>query len=132
MKKYNLDHFQKTDWTFLLLKKNKIIYRSKKERLQPLIFCLKNKKALLKGATVYDKIVGRAAALLMIYGKIKSVSTPIISRSALKEFGKTNIKVEYGATTGRIMNKKGDDTCPMEKLSQNKKPGQFFLIMMEK
>ena len=132
MKEYNLDYFQKTNWTCVLIKNGKIIYRSKKERFFPLLFCLKNKKSLLRNAMVYDKIVGRAAACLMIYGRVKSVMTPVISRSALAEFRKTKIKVEYKKITGRIMNRAGDDLCPMEKLSRNKKPGQFALIMMNK
>jgi len=132
MKKYNLDYFEKTNWTFVLIKNGKIIYRSKKERLLPLLFCLKNNPGRLKNAVVFDKIVGRAAALLMIYGKIKSVMTPTISRSAVKELEKHKIKVEYKTITGKIMNKAGDDLCPMEKLSKNKKPGEFARIMMEK
>lgn len=132
MKKYNLEYLEKSAWTFVAMKDGQIIYRSKKEGLRPLVFCLKNKKGLLKNAAVYDKIVGRAAACLMIYGQIKSVMTPVISRSALKEFQKYNIPVQYLKTTSKITNRKGDDLCPMEKLSKNKKPDAFARIMLEK
>ncbi|MFA6047399.1 MAG: DUF1893 domain-containing protein [Parcubacteria group bacterium] len=138
MKKYNLAYFQKSNWTFVLMKNGKIVYRSKKEGLKPLLFCLKNRSVgnnnycSLQNAVVYDKIVGRAAACLMIYGKVKSVMTPTISRAAIAKFKKYNIKIEYLKTTGKIMNRLGDDICPMEKLSRNKKPGEFARIMMEK
>lgn len=132
MKEYSLEIFQKTRWTFVLMKSGKIIYRSKKEGLRPLLFCLKNKKALLKNAIVYDKIVGRAAACLMIWGKAKSVMTPTISRSALKELKKNKIAVEYKNITGKIMNRAGNDLCPMEKLSKGKSAREFSIILLDK
>lgn len=132
MKKYNLEHFKKTTWTFIVIKNGQIVYRSKKEGLRPLIFCLKYKKDILRGATVYDKIIGRAAAYLMIYGRAKNVMTPVISRSALKEFQKYKMPVQYRKTTGKIMNRRGDDLCPMEKLSKNKNPDEFARIMLER
>jgi hypothetical protein len=132
MKKYNLDYFQKTKWSFILIKNNKIIYRSKKEGLQPLIFCLKYRENNLKNSLVFDKIIGRAAAFLMIHGKIKSIMTPVISRSAIREFKKNRINVKYGSITEKIMNKSGNDLCPMEKLSRNKKADEFARIIMKK
>ncbi|HLN19369.1 MAG TPA: DUF1893 domain-containing protein [Patescibacteria group bacterium] len=131
MKEFNLEKFNETRWTFVVIKNNKITYRSKKEGLKPLLFCLKEKKDLLRNSTVYDKIVGRAAACLMIYGKVKSVITPVISRSALRELEKYQIKINYQKTTGKIMNQGGDDICPMEKLSKNKNPDEFARIMLK-
>lgn len=132
MKEFNLENLAKTKWTFIVIKNNKIVCRSKKEGLKPLLFCLRRKSEVLKNSTVYDKIIGRAAACLMIYGKVKNVMTPVISRSAIQELKKYNIKFEYLKTTGKIMNKKGDDICPMEKLSRNKKPDEFARIMLAK
>ena len=40
---------------------------------------------------IVDKIVGKAAALLMAYGKVKQVHTNIIAKDAIKVFGKYNI-----------------------------------------
>jgi hypothetical protein len=130
MKKYNLAYFSGKNWAFVLTKNNKILYRSKKQGLRPLVFCLKYKKDQLKNAIVFDKIIGRAAALLMIHGQVKSAMTPVISRSALAEFRKEKIETEYGNTTEKIINRKGDDICPMEKLSKGKNARQFAEIMI--
>ena len=132
MTKYNLDYFQKKSWSLVLIKNSEIIYRSKKQGLAPLIFCLKNKPGLLRGATVYDKLVGRAATLLMIYGKVKEVMTPAISRMALVELKKNNINSEYGEVVGKIMNRKGDDLCPMEKLSSGKSAEEFAGLLLNR
>lgn len=132
MKKFSLEFFTKTRWVFVLVKNNKIIYRSKKQGLAPLIFCLKNRPKELAGAHAYDKVIGRAAVLLLIHGKAKRVMTPLITKNALKLLEKNKIKVEYGKTAQKILNKKGDDLCPMEKLSAGKGAKEFAEILMKK
>ena len=95
-----------------------MIFRSKAERLKPLIFCIKKHKKEMRGAIAFDKIVGRAAAMLLAHAKVKKVWTPIISQDAKKYFKKNRIKIEFKKEVKNIMNQKGDDLCPMEKLSR--------------
>lgn len=132
MKEYSLDYFIGRPWSFVLIKKGKLIYRSKKQGLAPLVFCLKYKKNILHGAIVYDKIIGRAAACLIIYGKAKKVMTPVISQSAITIFKKHEIPAEYIKITGKILNKKGDDQCPMEKMSSGKSAKEFACLLINK
>ncbi|HRY52577.1 MAG TPA: DUF1893 domain-containing protein [Candidatus Portnoybacteria bacterium] len=129
MKEYSLDFFLAKGWAFALVKENKIIYRSKKQRLLPLLFCLKNYKAQMRGAMVFDKVVGRAAALLLVCGGVKKVITPLISRNALQVLARGGAEVKYQKIVKNILNMKGDDLCPMEKLSQGKKAEEFAKIM---
>ena len=68
---------------------------------------------------IADKVVGKAAALLMAYGKVKEVYTPTISTPALKVFKNHNIEIHYDKEVGRIINRKGDGLCPMETLCLN-------------
>ena len=83
----------------------------------------------MRGAVVYDKVVGRAAALLLAYGKVKKVLTPLISRGGLLVLKRGGIKVEYKKMVKNILNSAGDDLCPMEKLSQGKNSVEFAKIM---
>jgi len=119
MKKiFNLDYFLEKRWSFVLIKNGKIIFKSKAKRLKPLIFCLKKHQKEMRGAIVFDKIVGRAAAMLLAYAKVKEAWTPTISQDAKKYLKKNKIKIEFKKEVKNIMNRKGDDLCPMEKLSQ--------------
>lgn len=119
MKKiYNLDCFLAKPWSFVLIKNGKIIFKSKAERLKPLIFCIKKHKKEMRGAIAFDKIVGRVAAMLLAHAKVKEVWTPIISQDARKYLKKNKINVEYKKEVKNIMNQRGDDLCPMEKLSR--------------
>ena len=63
-----------------------------------------------------DKVIGRAAALLMVLGEIKEVHTLIISEPAIKVFEKYNIPCFYDKKVERIVNRTGDGLCPMETL----------------
>ncbi|MFA6393434.1 MAG: DUF1893 domain-containing protein [Patescibacteria group bacterium] len=132
MKEYNLDYFSRTGWSFIFLKKDKIVYRSKGRGLQPLLFCLKNKREDLKGATVYDKVVGRAAALLLVHGKVKKIMTPSITGDALARLKEKNIQVDFGFLAKIILNAKGNGPCPMEILSKGKNAGELFRILTGK
>ncbi len=69
----------------------------------------------LDGADVADVVVGRAAALIMASRGVKSVYAGVLSmcgKAALEEAG---IPFEYGELTQNIINRNGDDLCPMEK-----------------
>lgn len=92
------------------------VFTSQERGVKPLLFLLKKKKEFLKGASVADKVIGKAAALLMVLGEIKEVHTLIISEPAIKVFEKHNIPCFYDKKVTRIVNRTGDGLCPMETL----------------
>ncbi len=75
-----------------------------------------NDPAFLKGATVADKVVGKAAAALMIKGGVASVYTNMISEPAAGLLAGSAIKVSYGQIVHHIENRSRTDWCPLEKL----------------
>ena len=68
----------------------------------------------LQGAYVVDKIVGKAAAMLMTLGGVSGCYTLTVSRAALDWFVGHGIPVEYGVCAEYIVNRTGDGMCPME------------------
>ncbi len=70
-------------------------------------------------ATVGDKKIGRASALLLVHGKATKVYTPVISKPAIEVF--KAFKVDYTAdeVVDNILNQTQTDLCPMEKKVQN-------------
>lgn len=72
-----------------------------------------------KGAFVADKVIGKASALLLVYGKVQEVYTPTISKPAAKVFEDNNIKYSADKIVDNIINRTGTDLCPMEKKVQN-------------
>ena len=92
------------------------VFTSQERGVKPLLHLLTEKKGFLKGASVTDKVIGKAAALLMVLGEIKEVHTLIISEPAVKVFEKHNIPCFYDKKVTRIANRAGDGLCPMETL----------------
>lgn len=92
------------------------VFTSQERGVKPLLLLLTEKKGFLKGASVADKVIGKAAALLMVLGEIKEVHTLIISEPAIKVFEKHNIPCFYDTKVDRIVNRTGDGLCPMETL----------------
>ncbi len=68
-----------------------------------------------KGYYVADKIVGKAAAYLFILLEVKAVYADTISVAGLKVLEDNNIPVYYRQLVEYIINRTGDDMCPMEK-----------------
>ncbi len=68
----------------------------------------------LKGFSVADTIVGKAAAMLFAYAGIVEVYGEVMSTAAVEIFQKYGIKYTYSTLTEKIINRKGDGICPME------------------
>lgn len=67
------------------------------------------------GYSVADVIVGKAAAMLFAKAGIASVYGEVMSVAAFDYLTARGISAEYGQMTERIINRTGDDICPMEK-----------------
>lgn len=68
----------------------------------------------LKGASIADKVVGKAAAALMISGGVKEVFTDVISRPALNLFAVSEVRVGYDIIVPHIINRTKTGWCPLE------------------
>lgn len=68
----------------------------------------------LRGMAAADKIVGRAAAMLLILGGVESVYGEVMSQGALTLLKKHRVKASYGTLTDVISNRTGTGQCPME------------------
>ena len=109
------------------------VFTSQERGVKPLLHLLSEKKGFLKGASVADKVIGKAAALLMVLGEIKEVHTLIISEPAIKVFEKYNIPCFYDKKVDRIINRTGDGLCPMETLCLDvEEPKEAFTKIKEK
>ena len=71
---------------------------------------------VLRDASAADKIIGKAAASLMVAGRVREVHADIISTAAIKMLEDANIKVSYDQKTETIMNREKTGECPMEQL----------------
>lgn len=69
----------------------------------------------LSGYSAADLVVGKAAAMLFARCGIKEVFARTISKPALDALAQYKIPCEYETLVPNIINRAGDDICPMEK-----------------
>ena len=96
------------------------VVNGKRERVycergvQPLTDMNESDRALLDGASAADRVIGRAAALLMIAGGVKEAFGEVMSEGAVAAFEEHGVRYFYGTRTKYIINRAGTGPCPME------------------
>ncbi len=115
---------EEEDFTFVALNENgAVMYSSKEMGIAPIKNCiLENGRDYLKGCVVADRVIGKAAAMLIAYAGVKSISTGIMSEHSLSFLNKYNeeqsdkdkIEIRYKKLVPYIINRKKDGMCPME------------------
>lgn len=76
----------------------------------------KERREVLRGATVTDIIIGKGAACFLIAGGIKRLNVDVISRAGLDMLQKAGIPVCPRQIVPMIINRKKDGQCPIENL----------------
>ncbi len=69
---------------------------------------------LLEGGYIVDKIIGKAAAMVMTLGGVKGCYGVTMSRAAVEWFNEHGVSVRYNKLVEYIVNRSGDGICPME------------------
>lgn len=90
------------------------ILRSTARGIAPLLAWIDSVPDALHGAFLADKVVGRAAALLMVYSGVAQVFAAVISEPAAKCFEENGVEYSFDKKVAYIQNRTGDGMCPME------------------
>ena len=117
--------------TLWIYKENRCLFTSKKGALLPLLEYIDKYVPHQKQVTIIDRIMGNAAALLSVKACAKKVYSPLGSELAVKTLSNYGIKCHFTETVQYIWNRRGDDMCPMEKLSLDKGPEEFFDLVRQ-
>jgi hypothetical protein len=123
--------FLASDDTLRIYIGDMLAFASKKERLLPLMDYLAVYGAICQTITVYDKVMGNAAALLAVKANARDVYSPLGSEPAIKTLDKRHIKHHIDKVVPYIMRDDGKGMCPMEELSLGKTPEDFHKVMQE-
>ena len=75
---------------------------------------LSQEPQLLRRATVADKVVGKAAASLMMLGGVSELYADVISDLALEVLQQSPMAVHYTQRVDHIINRTRTGWCPME------------------
>ncbi len=113
--------------SLVIVKEGMTIFRADSSGIEGLLQAIEKLGEKLSGASVADKIVGKAAALLLAYSHVTNVYAATLSLKGLNTLRKNNISIEYDLLVPEILDKEGKDICPFERFtSKIESPNRAF------
>lgn len=102
-----------------VVKDSEVIFESKNRGISGFLQALEKFGDRLKGASVADKVVGKAIALLCVYAGIKAVYASTLSKEARTVFERHKIPFEWDMLVEKILDANKVEACPFEKAAIN-------------
>lgn len=111
-----LEEIKSREYSCIVIKESEIIHRADGRGVKPLLdlYESENGREILKGACVADKIVGKAAAMILTLGKADYVYGEIMSKAAREYLEQQGINYGFGRCVEIISNRLGNGMCPIE------------------
>lgn len=106
-------------------------YSSTKRGVVPLVAWIRS-GVDLRGFSVCDKIVGKAAAMLFVLAGIKEVYAVVLSQKGKDYLEQHDVHPQYSRLVPEIINREGTGPCPMEVSVRNLEEPKRALLAVEK
>jgi hypothetical protein len=103
----------------VFFKNSKAIFETDRGGLFGFLEAIEEREADLAEASVADRVIGKAAALLCAYSQVKAAYAVTLSEGGLRVLEKQHILCEYENLVPLILNAKQTDQCPFERLVEN-------------
>jgi len=104
--------------TLSIVKNGVVLYSTKSHRISGFLDAIDKCGENLKGASLADRVVGKAVALLCAYAKISEVYAAVLSRKAMTIFKQNKIGVEGKEIVDNILDAGKTEMCPFEKAAK--------------
>ena len=101
--------------TCAVINKNGIVHTEHGRGVSPLLNIFKTQPDILKNAFVVDKIIGKAAAMILVSGGVSRAYGIVMSEAGREYLEKHGILAGYNECVDIISNRDGTDMCPIEK-----------------
>ncbi|MBI2832016.1 MAG: DUF1893 domain-containing protein [Chloroflexi bacterium] len=120
------DEFMQSGDSLRVYACGKLLFSSLSDRLLPLMEYIGEFSPCFQPATIMDKLAGNAAALLAIKANCRIFYSPLASEHAVATLRRHDVEYHFSKIIPYIKKPDSKDMCPMEKLSLNKKPEEFY------
>ena len=97
-----------------VVKDGLVLATGRQEGLVDLLALVDTLTGELRGASLADKVVGKAAAMVACHAGVVAVYSPLMGRAALDTLRERGIEVEYARLVPAISNKAGTGLCLLE------------------
>ena len=99
----------------LVVKNHGIVTTYSKPGVRDLEYLLDHDPEMLHGATIADKVIGKAAAAMVVVGGVKELFAEVMSKRAIPFLEEAGIAYTYGTLVDTI--KEEGDRCQLEKIT---------------
>ena len=119
------------DYTCVVLDRHNNIISSKENGIRPIMRLVLNDAKALEEAFIADKVIGAAAATIIIESDVKECYGQIMSESAINLLKSSNVKYSFASTVPVILNRDKTGLCPMEKMTKDLDSATAYSVLKE-
>ncbi len=101
--------------TLVIVKNGQVLFQTDSHRISGFIGAIDKFGAQLNGASVADRVAGKALALLCVYVGIREVYAEVLSRKAKAVFEENKVDCEWKQLVDNVLDLNKTGVCPFEK-----------------
>ena len=101
--------------TLAIVKNGSVIYETDAHRISGFIRAIDTLGMQLCGASVADKVAGKALALLCVYAGIREVYAEVLSKKAQEIFDQNQVTYQWQQIVDNVLDINKTGVCPFEK-----------------
>ena len=101
--------------TFIIVKNGTVLFETGSHRISGFLGAIEQFGVRLKGASVADRVVGKAIALLCVYAGIREVYAEVLSRKAQAVLEENGVPCGWKELVDTILDLNRSDVCAFEK-----------------
>jgi hypothetical protein len=101
--------------TLAIVKNGDMLFETRSHRISGFLGAIEQFGEKLEGASLADRVAGKAIALLCVYARIEEVYAEILSRKAKTVFEQNGIRHECRELVENVLDLNKSDVCPFEK-----------------
>jgi len=98
----------------VVIRGEEVVHTADGRGVAPLLALYKEDIGKLAGSSVVDRIIGKAAAMILVLAGVRSVYGDVMSLAAQTYLSARGIPFGYGQSVERILAQNGTDLCPIE------------------
>jgi len=101
--------------TLAMVKNGEVLFETRSHKISGFLGAIEQFGDGLEGASLADRVAGKAIALLCVYVKIKEVYAEVLSKKAKIVFEQNGIPHKWKELVGNILDLNKSGVCPFEK-----------------
>ena len=128
-----LEELDRTGNSLMIYRGGRLIFQSPSKGIRPHLEAIETHGEALRGTLMVDKIVGRAAALLILYSGAAEAHAQVLSRPGKQVLDMNDLPTSYVELVDHIKMKDGRIYCPFERMVQNiSDPAEAYAAIVER